>query len=203
MTAPRLLMILTENEPLIDLDDLDAMVEMGPLWEALAVHASEEFPEWVSRDDLALHRRLVGSLNAWWANKESMPHTLIHNDFNPRNICLRPTDDGPVLCAYDWELATLGLPQHDLAELLIFTLPNDVDEATVDHYIEFHRVALEQAVGAPIDPKAWQAGFTAALFDLGINRLALYIMAHTFRHYSFMERVVGTWRRICRLKTGF
>ena len=27
MTAPRLLMILTENEPLIDLDDLDAMVE--------------------------------------------------------------------------------------------------------------------------------------------------------------------------------
>ncbi len=29
MTTPRLLMILTENEPLIELDDLDAMVEMA------------------------------------------------------------------------------------------------------------------------------------------------------------------------------
>ena len=29
MTAPRVLMILTENEPLIDLDDLDAMVELA------------------------------------------------------------------------------------------------------------------------------------------------------------------------------
>ena len=29
MTAPRLLMILTENEPLIDLGDLDAMVELA------------------------------------------------------------------------------------------------------------------------------------------------------------------------------
>ena len=34
MTTPRLLMILTENEPLIDLSDLDAMVELARIADA-------------------------------------------------------------------------------------------------------------------------------------------------------------------------
>ena len=64
---------------------------------------------------------IAGSVGEWWKEIEKMPRTLVHNDFNPRNIAFRRTAEGPVLCAYDWELATLHLPQHDLAELLGFT----------------------------------------------------------------------------------
>ena len=48
---------------------------------------------------------------------------LIHNDFNPRNLALRREVGGWRLCAYDWELATIGVPQHDCAEFLCFVLP--------------------------------------------------------------------------------
>ena len=180
---------------------LESMIEMVPLWEALGVHASEEFPEWVSQEDLALHRRLVRRIPDWWARIERMPRTLIHNDFNPRNICFRKDAGGLRLCAYDWELATLQLPQHDLVELLAFVLSPETPMDELAYYVEFHRKALVQAVGREIDPSMWHAGYRVSLLDFTVNRAALYIMAHTFRHYAFMERVVRTLRHLIRLET--
>ena len=177
----------------------ESMVEMTELWEALGSHAAEEFPEWFSRYDLAHHRRLVRGIGNWWKRLDAMPKTLIHNDFNPRNICLRPTGDALTLCAYDWELATVGVPQHDLAELLSFVLTPNATAEEVSHYVELHRQLLERAAAVPIDRAAWVEGFKLSLWDLVVNRVSLYMMAHTFRHYGFMERVVATLRRLVEL----
>jgi hydroxymethylglutaryl-CoA reductase (NADPH) len=177
------------------------MTEMIPLWEAMGVHASEEFPEWITQDNLALHRQLVTTIPRWWQDAEAQPRTLIHNDFNPRNICLRRTGDGPKLCAFDWELATLHLPQHDLAELLCFVLDSAVELDEIDHYVEFSRAALERETESSIDARLWRRGFRVSLYDLTVNRLALYGLAHTFRHYPFMEHTVTTLRRLIHLET--
>jgi NADP-dependent 3-hydroxy-3-methylglutaryl-CoA reductase len=176
------------------------MEEMIPLWESLEVHGAEEFPDMVPRRVLQYYLSFVRSLPKWWPQMEAMPRTLIHNDFNPRNVCLRPTDDGLRLCAYDWELATLGLPQHDLAEFLVFVLGKNPKAEDVDHYVELHRVTLEEHSGTKIDPKQWREGYKYALMDLAVNRLALYMMAHTFRHYGFMERIVATARKLVRME---
>lgn len=176
--------------------DLGSMAEMRPLWDALGVHAAEEFPEWVNQRDLGLVRELVRDIPVWWAELEAMPRTLIHNDFNPRNICLR---QDLTLCAYDWELATINLPQHDVAELLCFVLTPSTTEQELHTYIHHHRSALERHIGQAIDPETWERGFLLALYDLCVNRAGLYVMAHTFRHYSFMERVVRTLRHLIYL----
>jgi hypothetical protein len=170
-----------------------------PLWEALGVHAAEEFPDWFSAEDLTRHRTIIQEIPSWWQHIERQPRTLIHNDFNTRNICLRPTPEGPRLCAYDWELATLHLPQHDLAEFLAFALPPEVTRAEVEHYVEFHRQELVQQTGQQIDPETWQQGYKACLFDLAVCRVALYMMAHTFRHYAFMRRLAKTLRHLIGL----
>lgn len=175
---------------------LESMVEMRPLWESLGVHAAEEFPEWVNQRDLGLIRELVRDIPLWWVEIERMPRTLIHNDFNPRNICLRKKAGGYELCAYDWELATIQLPQHDIAELLCFVLTPQTTEETLFHYVDYHRRALEVATGKSIDKEEWVRGFLLSLYDLCVNRLGLYVMAHTFRHYAFMERVVRTLRHL-------
>ena len=94
------------------------MSEMRPLWEDLSVHAAREFPDWFLESDLALRHELIATLPEWWPRLESLPRTLIHNDLNPRNVAFRRDQSGLRFVAYDWELATLGLPQHDLAELL-------------------------------------------------------------------------------------
>ncbi len=179
------------------------MEAASELWEALGVHGFEEFPRWFGRDDLKRHRVLVRGVSEWWGEIEQLPRTLIHNDFNPRNLCLRPIGAGEMrLCVYDWELATLGLPQHDVAEFLAFVLPRDVDVDLVDHLVGVHRRALEQAAGVTIPPEVSRLAWRRSLQDLVINRWPMYTMAHTFRHYGFMERIARTLRRLLELELG-
>ena len=173
------------------------VVDMTELWERLGTHSRDEFPELFSAEDLRAQRHLVNSLGAWWPAVESMPRTLIHNDFNPRNIALRKDDLR--LVAYDWELATLGVPQHDVAELLCFVLDESATWDDVEHHLEVHRQALEEAAGVPVPVETARAAYWHSLKDLALNRLAMYAMAHTFRHYGFMERVVATSRRLFSL----
>lgn len=176
------------------------MMKRLRLWEMLAVHGSEEFPEWFPDGSMDFFRKVVYMLPEWYAKIDKMPKTLIHNDFNPRNICFRDIDGDLRLCAYDWELATINLPQHDLAELLVMTLQPDVEIGTVDRYVEMHRKALEKHTGETIDPRLWREGYKYSLWDLGVNRISMYLMGHTFRHYEFMERVHATLRTLLAIE---
>ena len=98
------------------------------------------------------------------------------------------------LCAYDWELATLHLPQIDLAEFLLFTLDGPIDPADIDRYVELHRRTLSEATGKDIAPESFREGYRHALHDLLLSRIGLYLMGHTVRRYSFMPRVLRTLR---------
>lgn len=46
---------------------------------------------------------------------EGFPITLVHADFQPKNVRIRMTDAGPVICPIDWETAGRGVPAADLA----------------------------------------------------------------------------------------
>ena len=75
-------------------------------------------------------------------------------------------------------------------------MQSDVTDDEVSEYIEFHRIALEKSTGSNIDSAQWRKGYRLCLFDLLLNRIPMYVMAHTFRHYDFMDRVVKTFRRL-------
>ena len=173
-----------------------SMSEMSDLWSALAAHAKASFCAWADPAISSIHRRLLAEIACWWSTLESAPRTLIHNDFNSRNICLRRTPAGHSLCAYDWELATIGAPQRDLAELLCFVLPHDVSKRAVDSWIERHRRALETQSGSSIDADTWREGFRCSLYDLLVDRLSMYALIHRIRRQAFLPRVVRTWRRL-------
>ena len=62
--------------------------------------------------------------------------------------------------------------------------------------IECHRKALESHIGKAIDPVEWRRGYSLCLWDLLANRIPMYVMGHTFRHYKFLGRVQATFRRL-------
>ena len=172
------------------------MAEMTDLWKSLADYSLRYFTPWLGRDICPLLQDLITDVGRWWQPLEQIPRTLIHNDFNPRNIAFR-SDKGTLrLCTYDWELATLGVPQHDLAELLCFVLPPECSRDLVIHYLDVHRQALETATGQSIDPVSWQLGFQLSLRDLIVNRFPMYCLMHTFHRQPFLERVIKTWRTL-------
>ena len=76
------------------------------------------------------------------------PHTLIHNDCNPRNMCLRKNyTSSPQLCLYDWELATIDTPQRDLVEFLSFVFDPSQNIKTWMEAIQFYLKCLEEYTG--------------------------------------------------------
>ena len=170
--------------------------EMTDLWEGLAQHARASFCGWADPSMWSIHRMLIARIPQWWPQLEAQTATLIHNDFNPRNVCLRMTGSGFRLCAYDWELATVGAPQRDLAEFLCFVLTPDTGDADIDRWLEHHRTSLEDETGARIDPITWREGFAAALYDVLVSRLTMYALINRVRRQPFLPRVVRTWRRL-------
>jgi aminoglycoside phosphotransferase (APT) family kinase protein len=173
-----------------------AMSEMTDLWRALADYSRRYFAAWIGAAGQKLILEWISNVEQWWRVLEKMPQTLIHNDFNPRNIAFRREEGRLRLCAYDWELACCGIPQHDLAELLCFVLTPEASKADLFHYIHVHRRALQRASGRTIDDQEWLLGFQLSLRDLIVNRFPLYCLIHPFRHQPFLERVIRTWRRL-------
>jgi hypothetical protein len=167
------------------------MAEMLPLWSALAANARPAFMNWAGPALVKAHESLLCGIDRWWQPLGNNLQTLIHNDFNPRNIMLRGL---PLrLSAYDWELATIGAPQRDLAEFLCFTLAPETSADDAPTWLQRYRDLLEEQTGITIDPIEWEAGFRAALCDFLIDRLAMYAMIHRFRPQPFLPRVVRTW----------
>jgi thioester reductase-like protein len=187
---------LDDTIPVVPRDQA-SMIEMRPLWRELARRVAPSFRTWAGDALPRLHARLAASIGDWWIAATDNERTLIHNDCNSRNVLLR-RGDPPALCALDWELATIGAPQRDLAELLAFTLDPTTPPAMVIDTIERGRSALERESGRAIDARRWTDGFVVSMGDLLVDRLASYAMLHRFRPQPFLPRVVRTWLAIYR-----
>ena len=167
------------------------MAAMIPLWSALAANARPAFMSWAGPALVKAHESLLCGIDRWWQPLGNSLQTLIHNDFNPRNIMLR--GQSLRLCAYDWELATIGAPQRDLAELLCFVLGPETAANDASFWLQRYLGLLEEQTKITIDRIEWETGFQAALSDFLIDRLAMYAMIHRFRPQLFLPRVVRTW----------
>src|SRR5262245_11190986 len=172
------------------------MTQMLPLCRALADHAAPFFTEWGGRALARRHRALIDEVGASWRALDALPRTLIHNDFNPRNFALRGTPEAPTLCAYDWELATLAVPQRDLAELCCFVLGTALSRLDVIDLVELHRAKLQESAGQPIDSETWRLGFRLSLQDLLVTRFPMYVLGHRVQPQRFLPRILRTWQTL-------
>lgn len=158
------------------------------LWSALADAARRAAPDLVTEQLHEKCRRLVESVADWYPAHDLLPHTLVHDDYNQRNACLRPRGTPLV---YDWELALVDLPQRDLAELLTFSLHSGEDDAIVGQLVEAHRRRLSEAAGVELDPDAWWEGFRIELRFEAINRLALQCVFRIDFALGYTPRIVA------------
>lgn len=112
--------------------------------------------------------------------------TLIHNDFNPRNVGIRSNGQP---CIYDWELATYGLPQRDIFEFLAFTL---TDDSISNHLIDLLKYHYELVKDFNPDEYSWEdyiSDFILAGQAFLVSRVNFYLAGSTLVNYSFIERV--------------
>lgn len=168
------------------------MASLKPLWEQLLQHAAATFPDLYTPARVAVLKAAIRHIPQYWVELAAMPKTWVHNDLNPRNTCFRNLAGDLQLCVYDWELATIHVPQYDVAEFLSFVL--DADRYHLrPAYLEFYRRQLHELTGHFPDPGAFERGFALAALDFGLHRLGMYMMAHTVAPYPFLPRVVNSY----------
>jgi thioester reductase-like protein len=164
---------------------------------ALSAHAAPWLRQWLGGAAARAHAQLAADQLLRLQAASKLPRTLVHHDFNPRNVALRATPLGLRLCAFDWELAAYDLPQRDLVELVCFVLAPE-DAAQAAGHFELARLALERACRRAFDAGAWHSGVRIALAEFGARRLPMYFIAHRFRPQGFLERVTRTWWELAR-----
>ncbi len=179
-----------------ELPRADRMQEMSSFWTALAEYSAPYFDRWLDQSLLPVQQSLIASVGSWWSEMQAMPQTMVHNDCNPRNLVLRGNDKTLAPVFFDWELATIDVPQRDLAEILCFMLPAGSGPAELASWLTYHRDELEMAAGRSIDALEWQRGFVLSLRHLLIHRLPLYTLMHRFRPQPFLPGVIRNWHRL-------
>jgi len=177
----------------------DDVVADTPLWEALAGFVRARFPDMVGPRAHARRLAIVQRIADWHAVKDVMPHTLVHDDFNPRNCGLRPLAGELALLVYDWELTLVDIPQRDLVELLTFTLTDEVPREQVDAHVERHRASLEAAAGRPVPADIWLEGFRCELYLEAINRVPLQWVLHARYPSRYVVRINRTLEHLLDL----
>lgn len=134
-------------------------------------------------------------LKDWSKELYLIPKTLIHNDFNSRNVGVRLNGD---VVIYDWELSVINFPHRDIVEFLSFTLDMKKNEQDWLNYLEFH---FQDSKDYWKDLTAneflefrrqWYSAYEYSLIELIISRLIFYEVAGIVVKYEFSNRVLRT-----------
>ncbi|KAG0309110.1 hypothetical protein BGZ98_005222 [Dissophora globulifera] len=178
------------------------MKVLRPAYEAMVKTNRKNDPDLFSQFMSETMLDYLTHSDEYWAVLEKSPRTLIHGDFNTRNICLRldPSTGAQQLCVYDWELSCCHVPQRDVVEFLSFVLPPGSPEWP--HYIEYHRLALKASfkslTSSSLSPvsipssREYLEVAKIALMDFASLRIAMYGISNAFKQVDWLPRIISS-----------
>jgi hydroxymethylglutaryl-CoA reductase (NADPH) len=126
--------------------------------------------------------------------------TLVHNDFNSRNVGVRKNGQ---LCIYDWELAMLNIPQRDIFEFLAFTLDTNFKQEQLKYLLKSHFELIREINGDSYSWKSYINDFIISGYEFLITRATFYLAGNTLLNYSFIKRVFICANNIIKEAKGF
>ncbi|KTD16009.1 3-hydroxy-3-methylglutaryl coenzyme A reductase-like protein [Legionella lansingensis] len=178
--------------------DLNKMQQFMPYWLALLAAVEQAKPPFMQASDYDLHHELLIDLTTWRGQIDAMKKTLVHNDCVPKNVGINLTDGEKQIYVYDWELATVHLPQRDVVEFLSYVLPRDFSLELLTHYIERQRIKLAETTGENIHKQEWVLGFKYSIYDYLIQRIMPQIVFEKLEARN-IEKVYANARRMMAL----
>ncbi len=116
------------------------------------------------------------------AKSINLKKTVIHNDFNPRNIAIRKNGEPAI---YDWELAVVDFPQRDILEFLSFVLTPDFKKEDLFFYLNYHYELTKEG-----DWKEWIKAYKYSLKVYIASRVSFYEVSGILIKYDFSKRIL-------------
>jgi hydroxymethylglutaryl-CoA reductase (NADPH) len=163
-----------------------------PLYNQLNLINRKDYTNW----DLNPLFDDIGEVIALWKNNPPLKKsvkTLVHNDFNSRNVAVRKNGR---ICIYDWELAMINIPQRDIFEFLAFTLDPDFHEDRLLKLMKRHFELLKEINCSSYSWKDYLNDFIISGYEFLITRASFYLAGSTLVDYRFIKRVFICSNRI-------
>ncbi|ASQ47330.1 3-hydroxy-3-methylglutaryl-CoA reductase [Legionella clemsonensis] len=177
------------------------MQEFMPYWQALASAVEHAAIPFLSKTDYDLHQQWIHTILKWRPHIDNMKKTLVQNDCVPKNVGINLSSKFTEVYLYDWEIATIHVPQRDLVEFLAYVLPHSFSKELLNSYIERHRQQLTLHNQYPIDEKEWHFGFLYSAYDYLIQRVLPQLVFEKLEARN-IETVYKNTRRMINLLTG-
>ncbi len=114
--------------------------------------------------------------------QDHLPLTIIHNDFNPRNVAIKANGK---TCIYDWELAVQNIPHRDIVEFLAFTF-TEVKEKKLSGFLNYHALLWNKN----LQEQEWLYGYEYAIKEFLVCRMCLYKVSEILMKLKFPDRVI-------------
>jgi hypothetical protein len=89
---------------------------------------------------------------------EAMPQTLLHYDFDNRNLGIEEYKGKHRAVVIDWEILGRGISASDVLRFMVYQQPENLDEL-----IDFYLDELERHLGMKIDRTEWRRGYELGL----------------------------------------
>ncbi|MCU0311788.1 MAG: hypothetical protein MUE36_12705 [Acidimicrobiales bacterium] len=175
------------------------------LWGAILDDARRRFPDIVDDRRWRRRRALVETIGAWHPARDVVATTLVHDDFNVRNVGFR-TDGRAVV--FDWELASRDTPWRDVVEMLTFALEPTVERTTVDRHLGAYLRALDAActdrgVGPDLRPgpdlEASLPAIAAEVRTEAVDRMSMQFLFGAAFPLLYLGRINATVDRLVEL----
>ncbi|MBW8638641.1 phosphotransferase [Hoeflea sp. WL0058] len=155
--------------------DTQTMMQGMELWRAFLGFLIKACSDVMTPDMAQRHRHVLDTLPDWYALVDREDKTLLYGDVNPQNLAFARSEAGFQLSLFDWERAVISLPQRDLAEHLVYTLPDDFDMPRAQKDIDVYMEAFARHAGSAEPPPSFE-GLALMLQDLIVNRLPLMMI---------------------------
>ncbi len=170
----------------------------------LTQYNHRRYPDMITRDMELFFTDVLREAPSFATQMNEFPSTLTHNDFNSRNLCLRPYRSRctPRLILYDWELSAFQNPQTDLLEFLIYILPEGTGISVYDSFTDRYIDSLSRFTGRVFDRKTFIRVMYLNALKMAAIRFNLYLLAHNVAHFPFLERVYGNLTAYIKQKRG-
>ena len=139
-------------------------------------------------------KKSLDNMDSVFAILLASPTTFVHNDFNVRNICLRkhPNPDQHRLCVFDWEMARIMPPQHDIAECIAFVLPKGSSTELWEEYMEMYRqIFIKELESLGSNPELINTVRNKAEFRKVFHMCVLEFAWNRLSGYLYMSKVLA------------
>lgn len=115
--------------------------------------------------------------------------TLIHYDFNPRNIAY---NDKQEIKIFDWEFAAWGVPQRDLIEFILFvsTAEDVVDDFEILSKLHYEILFSDYRADQNQSYRQWIMGCQLSLKEFTLKRLPFYFVLAELSFCPYIDRVL-------------